>query len=65
MKGWASTEFGDRETRIMGTRASRQERLLDGKLAGSQIFKRFKMLTMVCVMESAFGFRVRNFQLPH
>lgn len=63
MKGWASIGFGDRETRIMGT--SRQERFLDGKLIGSQIFKRFQMFTTVCVMESASGFWVRNVQLPH
>lgn len=65
MKGWASTGFGDGETRIMGTGASRQERFLDGKLAGSQILKRFKMFTMVYAIKSVSGFWVRNFQLPH
>lgn len=65
MKGWASIGFGDGETRIMETRASRQERFLDGKLVRSQILKRFKMFPVVYAIKSVSGFRVRNFQLPH
>lgn len=56
MKGWARIEFGDGDTRIMGIRASRQERFLDGKTGKSNIQKRFKMFTMTYLMGSSPGF---------